>query len=731
MKKSIALTCILKDEVHNLPRFCESVADLFDEYHFTDTGSKDGSVEWIQKEAHKVLNVPPEKVHLHFFSWIKNFAAARNHALQMIKTDYWMWLDLDDILHGRHSFLSWKEEAINFADVWFVPYHYALKKIDPESEPEVSFVRERIIKTDTGLNFSDFIHEGVDIRKAVRGIQTAAVSSFVVKHMRTISEMEADRGRNLEILEDNKDILSPRLEFYYGKELFDMKRFEDSVRVLKENVKKKDVEHGDRIMAFQYLIDGLNQIKEYSDAIKYGILGIQMEPNRAEYYCMVADAFIKMGEPHKAVPLFAAAKYCHNQALTGISHEFAFAQGYSFIPRMNLAHIFLSQGRFEDALKELEPLKEDKAEELRKFCLKAIEDTTIPQDSDLIDTDDIVITCPGAPAYPWDELIYRQKGLGGSETAAVEMAMHLKKITGSRVIIFQQRDDVLVSPSGVEYIPAPQLHGYFKKYKPKLHIAWRHAAKFTNAMSVIWSHDLLTPGAQNLENYDYILALSEAHKTFLMGIEGVPEHKIIVTRNGIDPDRFKLRNNVPKTYGKVIWPNSPDRGLEYAIQTMDLVRQEIPEAELHVFYGFDNMDKYGMKEKADFLREMMSTRPWVKYHGNVDQTTLSQEIMTSQVWLYTSTFYETFCISAIEALISRAWPVVRKFGALKSTMKSAEENGWADILDVDMNEKTVPLFADKVIKAIREEKYKNIEFDPETVSWSSLAKEWIKLFNLK
>lgn len=731
MKKTIALTCILKDEVHNLPRFCESIAGLFDEYHFTDTGSKDGSVAWLMHEASNHLKCREDQLNIHHFQWCDNFAAARNYAIKMIKTDYWMWLDLDDVLFNPKAFASWREESINFGDVWYIPYHYALKEIKYDGEPAISFIRERIIKTDTGLDFSDFIHEGVDIRKSNRPAMTGLVESFSVKHLRTLEEMTADRGRNLRILEDQKDLLSPRLQFYYGKELFDAKRFEDGIRVLRENVKHKEMEQGDRVMAFQFLIHALLETQQFGDAIKYGVLGIQMEPNRAEYHCMVAEAYVRMGETHKAIPFFGAAKYCHNVAAHGVSHEFTFSEGYSYVPRMNLANIYAQQGRFEEAVEELKPLTDQKAQEIRAFCEKGIADTKILPDDALLHTNDIIITCPHAAAYPWDEKIYRENGLGGSETAAVEMAMHLKKLTGSRVIIFQQRDKPFTAESGVEYIPAPELHGYFQKYKPKLHIAWRHTARFTNAMSLVWSHDLRTPGAKDLQNYDYILALSETHKTFLMGMEGVPAEKIIVTRNGIDPKRFQLVNNIEKKPGKVIWPNSPDRGLEYAVKVMDLVRKEIPTAELHVFYGFNNMDKFGMKEQADKLRLLFTKRDWIKYRGNVDQETLSHEMMSSDVWLYTSTFFETYCISAVEALSARCWPVVRKFGALKSTMKDAEENGWADILDVDMSDETVPLFADKVIKAIQEKKHERIEFDPESVSWSSLAEEWCRMFNLK
>ena len=49
-RPTLALCCILKDEIKNLPQLLSSVKDCFDEIHLTDTGSTDGSIEWIQTQ---------------------------------------------------------------------------------------------------------------------------------------------------------------------------------------------------------------------------------------------------------------------------------------------------------------------------------------------------------------------------------------------------------------------------------------------------------------------------------------------------------------------------------------------------------------------------------------------------------------------------------------------------------------------------------------------------------
>jgi glycosyltransferase involved in cell wall biosynthesis len=285
----------------------------------------------------------------------------------------------------------------------------------------------------------------------------------------------------------------------------------------------------------------------------------------------------------------------------------------------------------------------------------------------------------------------------------------------------------MVSESGVEYRSATKTHEYFHQYEPKLHIAWRHPTRLTRAPSVVWCHDLVTPGAENINANDHLLCLSEFHKNYVQSMQGIPDEKIIVTRNGLSPEKF-MNLSFEKKHAKVIWPNSPDRGLDHAILIMDKVREMESEAELHIFYGMDNMFKYGMGDQANALKKMIAERPWVKYHGNVDQRTLVKEFASSQVWLYPATFIETYCISAQEALAAKAYPVCREIGALQDTMRAAAQKGWADLLDVEPVE--VDIWAKHVVDAIREEKWKRIELQPETISWRALAKDWVKMFGL-
>jgi glycosyltransferase involved in cell wall biosynthesis len=327
--------------------------------------------------------------------------------------------------------------------------------------------------------------------------------------------------------------------------------------------------------------------------------------------------------------------------------------------------------------------------------------------------------------YQWDWDVYQNKGVGGSETAVCEMAYWLKRITGRRVIVFNDRETDLTT-EGVEYISNKKTHEYFGNTKPALHIAWRHNLKCTDAPTYVWNHDLFAPHIEQTDGYDKLFCLSGFHKDFVHGLKGIPTNKIAVTRNGIRPERFQDLS-FAKDGNTLIFSSSPDRGLDNAMRVMDYVVKEVPDARLKVFYGFDNMEKFKMWEPVNRLKAMISDRPYVQYIGNIDQKQLAREFARSKVWLYPTNFLETFCITALESLAARCYPVVRDFGALPYTLAKYREAGMCDVIDNNVRtEEQIKEFADHAIKALRENAWERVNIDLQEVSWESVAREWIR-----
>ncbi len=79
---------IVRDEEKNLSHYLESVRGVFDEVVVVDTGSSDRTVEIAQEFGARVFQ----------FTWIDDFAAARNEALAHATGVYAVWLDADDVV---------------------------------------------------------------------------------------------------------------------------------------------------------------------------------------------------------------------------------------------------------------------------------------------------------------------------------------------------------------------------------------------------------------------------------------------------------------------------------------------------------------------------------------------------------------------------------------------------------------------------------------------------------
>ncbi len=629
---------------------------------------------------------------------------------------------------------------MQFGNYFLANYHYA---VDKDFNPVISFIRERVFKNGMDYKFSFPVHEGV---KPVLGTQASNAITWSVKHRRSEEDLKKDKGRNLKILEKNKSTLDSRLRFYLGKELFENGRSDESVHVLKEVVVLEDLELHDRIMAFQYLCLSImaeseklkrpeydNKANEmYFKTISLAYQGLQLDPKRAEFWTMIGDCYLKMGRIIDALPMYSAAKGIPAPPPTGEPNH-RVKHVYQEYPRNMLAKIYYNMGKLDEAVLETDECLKLYPDNKEALEIKA----ELAKMSPLIDlkakkeqVPDIVITCPPHDLMEWDSEVYKHKKIGGSETAVVEMSQWIRRLTNRPVKVFNVRKESFVDDVGVEYIPNTKINEYMSQYEPTIHIAHRHNIKVTNAKTYLWCHDLMTPGCEFVHNFDHMFALSPFHKRYLNALQGIPKDKIVLTRNGIKPDRFKNKTHV-KNPNKVVFPSSPDRGLAEAIYIVEKARKHLPDLELHAYYGFENLRKCGLTPLADKLEELIKDRPWVKYHGGVQQDVLAKELGEAVVWLYPAVFIESFAITALEAICSNVYPLVRDIGALPDTLGKAVSDGMATVLDMGVeSESDQQFWADELVRIIHEKKWEKVAVSPDEYSWNSVAREWLQILDL-
>lgn len=283
----------------------------------------------------------------------------------------------------------------------------------------------------------------------------------------------------------------------------------------------------------------------------------------------------------------------------------------------------------------------------------------------------VAIFC-GPTVEPWSPDNINQGGIGGSETAVIQVARILRE-RGARVAVFGEVDGVW---DGVYY---RHWQKWTRAVPSWIFIAWRHPDVFqslgVNApIRWLWIHDIdhrdqITE--ENMVGMTGVMCVSEFHKRHLLEMYPFLEGKIFVVGNGIAPDRFGELSN-ERDLNRVIYASAPDRGLDKLLAYWPRIREIKPDATLRIYYGFNTFDR--MNGAIDYKRQILSTVESLKdqgvsWHGRIPQNELAKELSTASVMAIPGPhgFEETYCIAVVEAQAAGCVPVTRDNGALPET----------------------------------------------------------------
>lgn len=357
---------------------------------------------------------------------------------------------------------------------------------------------------------------------------------------------------------------------------------------------------------------------------------------------------------------------------------------------------------------------------------------------------DIAFVC-GPGWETWNPDVLKTSGLGGSETAVIEMSRRLAA-KGHRVRVYAGCGED-ATWDGVEW---KNVDWNFGTVKADVVVVWRNAAfldRVEAPMRLLWVHDIwaLNPTRENLAKATRVLALSAWHRGFLAqhhAQHGLDAEKIVVTRNGIDLARFASQGSIAREPHKIVYSSSADRGLESLLLMWPAIRARVPDATLHIFYGFYNWEKMaqhgndaaGLARIAKIKEALFDLRDrGVVYRGRVDQATLAREFLSAGVWAYPTLFSETNCITAAEAHAAGLRMVTSPIAALNETVGNrgilvAPEPEGRTRSYWDRSPDFQTRFVDAVVAAMQPsvtpredlQKYARDHF-----SWDSVADEWV------
>lgn len=320
------------------------------------------------------------------------------------------------------------------------------------------------------------------------------------------------------------------------------------------------------------------------------------------------------------------------------------------------------------------------------------------------------------------------RGLGGSESAMLNMAFALKKnFPEDEVIIYNDNSGKQKEYKGVIFRTTTEFYSEVRTFDADVLISIRQPEIFyklpyiNSKLKCLWSQDIcnetelqnLQKNKYGIENIDIIFANSIFSHDDIK--EHFPNSHIRILRNGYNSDWITS----DKKEDVFVYTSTPFRGLnllsEYWIEIYQKLKKYYDiNAKLKIFGGMDlyNQSNQHFKDLYNKLSEL----PNVEVFGSICQRSLYYHLNTAKVMLYPCTYIETSCMSVLEALANKLWIVTTDSGALG---EQVIDGCYGDLIKFDQNYKE--LFIQSALDSFKNsEKIQEIPFTVN--SWDSQSK---------
>ncbi|MDE5593407.1 MAG: glycosyltransferase [Clostridiales bacterium] len=311
---TLGLSMIVKNESEVLARILDGIVGVVDEIVIVDTGSIDDTMEIARRYTDKVYS----------FDWVNDFSAARNFALSKMTTDYWIWLDADDIIPQDTATAIKRFMRKNpSADIVMMPYVAA---VDENGKPTFSYYRERILRNVPRNRWQGAVHEAVELKGTVITLNKPII------HAKPTDRTNGTR--NLDIYEGliaSGRELTPRERYYYGRELFYNGRTQDAARELSRFVEGDGGFAANKADACLLLCDCFRALDDKQSAMQAALYRFAFTPPDGEGCCKLGSLFFERGDYKSAAKWYDVALHCKPDMKSG---AFVQTDYYGFIPLM-------------------------------------------------------------------------------------------------------------------------------------------------------------------------------------------------------------------------------------------------------------------------------------------------------------------------------------------------------------------------------------------------------------
>jgi len=648
---------------------------IIDRWTILDTGSTDGTIDTI----HKIL-VGKKKGNLYQEPFI-NFRDSRNRCLDLSGTSCKFCIMLDDTyvikgdLRTSLSYIRGDQRSDSLS--------LMIKSYDS------SYTSNRIIKSETKLRYIYTIHEIISDKNNINFVLSDKEASIYDRNydymeQRTIERQKMDLKLLYDEVAENKD--DPRSYYYLAQTYRGLHDYEKAFYYYMKRT--------------EYTNSGF--IQERVDAAFEAARLAQYQLNKTWEECLqLYEKCFKIDETRPETQYFIGIYY-YMQNNYKIAYKYfkkAFEIGFPlncqfslkptlsfhFLPKL-LSKICYEIGDFELGeqasqlfLQNNKPTDMDYEEVMSWYDiytkLNIYKGKRIP----IIHDKPIFCFVADGGFNKWSGININTTGVGGSETYIIEMARYIQQSGKFNVYVFCNCD----KEDNFEGVQYRHLNEFFtfvnenyihtcivSRYSSYLPVAFKGYTE--NVYLVV--HDLTPAGIvipidPKLKN---VFCLTEWHVELFTQIYPSLKHLTVHFYYGID-DKFRdLDKKVPF---KFIYSSFPDRGLLPLLQMWPKIYIKEPFSTLHIYTDVDGEWVNSVaKEQIIQIKSLLAKYKLeengfgIHYHGWVSKHKLAEAWLTADIWLYPCIFQETFCLTALEAAISKTLVITNDLAALQNTV---------------------------------------------------------------
>ncbi|MEO0547023.1 MAG: glycosyltransferase [Pseudomonadota bacterium] len=224
MSASVTAALIVKNEAKFITGCLDTLVGVVDEIVIVDTGSSDATLELCRARG-----VEPVA-----FDWIGDFAAARNVALDLVKTDWTLYIDADERLKVDANGLPLRQMSDGDIIALTVNFRARIKA--------TCYHEIRLFRNTKDIRFRGRIHETIhpDIHRLLRdGSKRMEHTSVRIDHLGYEGDLTHKHERNLPLLQKAVKDDPSRVYLHYtlGEALLGVGREAEGVRALENAVR--------------------------------------------------------------------------------------------------------------------------------------------------------------------------------------------------------------------------------------------------------------------------------------------------------------------------------------------------------------------------------------------------------------------------------------------------------------------------------------------------------------